>query len=127
MFFKRFFQKKPIAIETNQQADLTLEKQSRLKVRIDGNLYELKNSNEFNLKEYLWMQNAGKKISEMSGKEYTDDMIDEMVKATSELLKKILLAPENVIDKLGDLQKIEIIDFFSRKMQEKSTSQKSTK
>ena len=83
-------------------------------ILIDGETFAFSAPEEFEYKEFLWMQTIGKKFDRMSKKDYTETIGSELETMLDTVTKKILPGiPDNIFEKLKDMQKIAIISKFN--------------
>lgn len=83
-------------------------------VTIDGKPFHLKNGNEMSLTQYFALGTQGEQLAEMSGRLGTLDTKEQH--AFSHLLdticRSVLIAPDDVQARLGDVQRIQIATAF---------------
>jgi len=84
----------------------------RRKVKIDNEMCELKNIDEFDLKDYLWMTNVGKKFQGFSVGKLTNKIVTELEKDVNRLIDMALIAPQETKNKLSFNHKQQIMTFF---------------
>jgi hypothetical protein len=102
-------------------------KQTREKVKIDGIEFDLLSSEDLDLKDYLFLKNQGQKILGLKAEDInTEEQLSKLTDTLDELVIKILFAPKDIIAKLKDMQKLQIIDFFL-KTRKKSSMRKAKK
>lgn len=89
----------------------------RRKVKIDGEMCELKNIDEFDLKDYLWMISTGNKFTDFSAEKLTTKTVNSLQKDVNTLIDKILIASDAIKKKLSFHHKRQIMTFFLNGLQ----------
>lgn len=102
--------------DTGKSLQISTEVGEKCQVIIDGNAFDMQDPEHMELKEFLRIANTGKKISELL---LRDDITDEDEKKLEKLVDDIVreLLPEVPAElhaKLNDIQKLAIMNFFSR-------------
>jgi len=96
--------------------NLSTEKTEHPKVSIDGTLYNLALAEDYKLREFLWLENKGQEVMKFLGKGYAnldDTEFENLEKLLSEITGKVLVdVPDEVMQKLGDSQKLQIVELF---------------
>tara|TARA_Y100000310_G_scaffold47500_2_gene44069 strand:- start:11197 stop:11640 length:444 start_codon:yes stop_codon:yes gene_type:complete len=94
--------------------DLSTSRQ-RERIAIDGKQYELSAAQDFELREYLWLAEKGKKIQELGPDSYDAAKFAKLSKTLDLLVCKIVRTkmPRRVLKKLTSAQKIAIMNAFT--------------
>jgi len=87
--------------------NLSTEKTEHPKVSIDGTLYNLALAEDYKLREFLWLE-LGKGYANLDDTEF-----ENLEKLLNEITGKVLVdVPDEVMQKLGDSQKLQIVELF---------------
>ena len=96
--------------------NLSTEKTEHPKVSIDGTLYNLALAEDYKLREFLWLEAKGKEVMTYLGIGYGnlgETEFEDLEKLLSEITGKVLIdVPDEVMQKLGDSQKLQIVELF---------------
>lgn len=97
--------------------DLSTLQPERPTITVDGESYELAVPDDFGLAEQAKLTRLQKAINAVRGKDgdLTDEDVAGMIGALDQLVMMLLPAlPADVLGKLRDLQKVEIVQLFFR-------------
>ena len=113
--------KKIASIEKSDILNITTEVERRV-VMIDDEKCELKNVDEFDLQDYVWMTSVGGKFTGMTGEKLTKKKAQELTKEVNTLIDKVLIAKPEIKEKLSFNHKRQIMTFFLNGIQEENTT-----
>jgi len=108
-------------MEKSDILNITTEVERRI-VKIDGEKCKLKNIDEFDLQDYVWMTTVGGKFTNIAENGLTKKKANELTKEVNTLIDKILIAPQEIKEKLSFNHKRQIMTFFLTGIQEENTT-----
>jgi hypothetical protein len=85
----------------------------RPKIRIDGQLYGVRDTDEVNLVEYHRLQRLGEKVDLLSKDGLSEAETEEALKALDTACRMILEAPDEVHQKIRDSHRMQILKVFT--------------
>jgi len=91
-------------------------------VMIDNEKCELKNIDEFDLIDYVWMTSVGGKFAGIAEEKLTKKKANELTKEVDTLIDKVLIAEPEVKRKLSFNHKRQIMTFFLTGIREENTT-----
>lgn len=101
----------------NNGYDLSISTEiKRPKINIDGAVFELRVSEDFGIRESAFLQDAGKRIKDLSNKpEMAEEEAEKLAYLLDAVTRKIVIdLPDAVFEKLRDAHKIAIINTFTQ-------------
>lgn len=87
----------------------------RATVAIDGKPHELRNGAELSILDYHRIGRQGAAVEKMlaQGADLSDAQVSELTRLLDAMLRVVLLAPAEVMDRLSDGQKLQVVQAFS--------------
>ena len=102
-------------------------KQERPKIRIDDVLYELRLPTDLELRDVLWLQRAAKRMGYLEKqleKDVVSDAVGDEFQAMMDRFANLILGevPEKVLALLSDLQRMAVVNTYSKLIKEQRES-----
>ena len=96
--------------------NLSTKKPAHPKVSIDEIMYDLALAEDFKLREFLWLETKGKEVMKFLARGFDnleEPEFESLEKLLHEITGKVLIdVPDEVMQKLGDNQKLQIVELF---------------
>jgi len=96
--------------------NLSTKKLAHPKVSIDEIMYDLALAEDFKLREFLWLENKGKEVMKYLARGFDnleESEFEGLEKLLHEITGKVLIdVPDEIMQKLGDNQKLQIVELF---------------
>ena len=96
--------------------NLSTGKLEHPKVSIDGVMYDLALAEDFKLREFLWLETKGREVMKFLARGFNnleEPEFESLEKLLDEITAKALIDfPDEIMQKLGDNQKLQIVELF---------------